>query len=475
MRFQILSHAGLAVTGSGKTLVCDPWIIGSTYWRSWWNYPPVPREIVKTLRPDFIYLTHIHWDHYQGVSLRHLGKDTPVIVPRTPGVRMAKDLVDMGFTDVREIGHGETLELAPDFRITSYHFHVFLDSALVIETEGRTILNANDCKVMGLPLQQILSAHPKFDFVFRSHSSANSRLCYEIMDDPTAQVDDPHTYVRDFATFARAVGAEYAIPFASNSCYLHKDTFHFNDKATTPLMVKEYVEANRIEKPQVQIMVAGDSWSEEEGFQLSDHDWFTHRDEHLARYLEENQAKLDATYEREARTKVSLLLMERYFTKIFAAMPWFWRRLYRNDPVLYVLTAGDTKTVFEVDFWKRTVRELEDYDDAAYTLQVHTAAAIMRHCMRSDLFTHMAISKRVKYRVRSDKKRLMVLLNLFFNCYEYELLPMRQMATWRFVRAWIPRWREIPLWLRVFSELARGRGFDMTRYLPAPAPVETTG
>ena len=70
MFFQILSHAGLRVVAGGRELVCDPWLVGSTYWRSWWNYPPVPRDLVDSLKPDFIYLTHLHWDHFQSASLR---------------------------------------------------------------------------------------------------------------------------------------------------------------------------------------------------------------------------------------------------------------------------------------------------------------------------------------------------------------------------------------------------------------------
>ena len=27
-------------------LLVDPWIIGSCYWRSWWNYPEVSIEIL---------------------------------------------------------------------------------------------------------------------------------------------------------------------------------------------------------------------------------------------------------------------------------------------------------------------------------------------------------------------------------------------------------------------------------------------
>ena len=75
MRFRVLGHACLEVTSNSKQLLCDPWLVGSAYWRSWWNYPPVPDDLVDTLKPDFIYLTHMHWDHFHGPTLRRLGLD----------------------------------------------------------------------------------------------------------------------------------------------------------------------------------------------------------------------------------------------------------------------------------------------------------------------------------------------------------------------------------------------------------------
>ncbi len=59
MRFQVLSHAGLLLEGRGVSLLVDPWLVGSSYWRSWWNYPPVSPELVANLRPTHIYLTHV--------------------------------------------------------------------------------------------------------------------------------------------------------------------------------------------------------------------------------------------------------------------------------------------------------------------------------------------------------------------------------------------------------------------------------
>ena len=40
MSFKILSHASLLIKSDANELLVDPWLVGSCYWRSWWNYPP---------------------------------------------------------------------------------------------------------------------------------------------------------------------------------------------------------------------------------------------------------------------------------------------------------------------------------------------------------------------------------------------------------------------------------------------------
>jgi UDP-MurNAc hydroxylase len=471
MKFQILSHAGLGIMSHGVCLVCDPWVVGSTYWRSWWNYPPVSHELIATLKPDFIYLTHVHWDHFQGVSLRKFGFSTPIIIPREPCGRMRRDLHAMGFAKVIELQHGESLALSGDFTITSYHFDLCLDSVLIVEAEGYTLFNANDAKVMGAPLRQILRRHPGIDFVFRSHSSANARACFELLDAPATAVDDPTRYARDFALFVCAVRARYAIPFASNHCHLHKETFHFNDLVTTPCMVADYFKTYHIDTPQIRIMVSGDSWSDTEGFVVAEHDYFENRQRHLDAYVERTKATLEALYAQEARATVTQPEVARYFAGVFRAMPALWRRLYRNNAVLYVLTAGETVYYFEVDFYCQEVRELTAYTDQSHPIQIHTAVAVLRHCMASGLFAHLPISKRVRYRVTTEKKYLLTLLNLFFDWYEYELLPLRRILNRYFVTAWLRRWRELYLYAQIVKDVVFRRGFDYARYLPARYPV----
>lgn len=474
MRFTVLSHAGLEVAGSGKTLVVDPWLVGSAYWRSWWNYPPVAPELVARLRPDFVYLTHIHWDHFHGASLRKFAPETTILVPRGHYARMRRDLEWLGFRDVRELRHGERVELAPRFAITSYQFYPYVDSALAIECEGVTLLDANDAKFMGLPLEQILARHRRVDFVFRSHSSANGRLCYDVIDAPERAPDDEASYLSSFASFARRCGARYAVPFASNHCFLHREVFGLNHTVKTPLMVEQYFREHRIRFPELKVMLTGDSWDAERGFAISQETrrWFDRRDERLREYQQLNAEKLEAFYAEEARAEVRAADAEPYFRRFFDALPWPVRRAFRGRPVDWVLAAGDRRTILRTDPWLKRVTEVPESelrrDDP---LEVHTSAFVFGQCVAHDLFSHLAISKRVRFRTTRGGLPLMKALELLFALHECELLPLANLARPRLLETWLLRWRELALYASIAKDLALGRPFSQERYIGA-APFE---
>lgn len=460
----MLSHAGLSVTGAGTTLLCDPWVVGSTYWRSWWNYPPVRPELVASLHPDVISLSHIHWDHFQAVSLRRFPLDTPVLVPLGHHDRMRRDLEWIGFTDVRELRHGRATELADGFTVTSYQFGPFLDSALVIESEGVTLFDVTDAKLMGRPLQQVLDRHPDIDVVFRSHSSANGRLCYEIMDAPEEPIDDEARYVRSFVDFAVRTGAGHAIPFASNHCFLHREVWGFNDTIKTPQMVQDEMATRGITRPAAHIMVSGDTWSSDGGFDIAPNDWFTNREEHLRRYRDDVADRLEATYAEEDAATTDVAAMTTYFAALSRSLPYPLRRFFRDRPVVYVLAAGERREAFRVNLATGHVHPVAEVDDARHPAQVHVSAHVFNNCVERDLFSHLPISKRVRYRVTSGQRRTIQVLNLVFNLYEYDYLPLRKAVTRRALRNWADRWRELLLYGRVAVDVGLGRGIDVERY-----------
>ena len=75
----IHGHSCLEVRKKNLSLICDPWLLGSTYWRSWWNFPEPPNfesllDVWHKKDKLYIYITHLHWDHFHGPTLRGINK-----------------------------------------------------------------------------------------------------------------------------------------------------------------------------------------------------------------------------------------------------------------------------------------------------------------------------------------------------------------------------------------------------------------
>jgi UDP-MurNAc hydroxylase len=466
MRFRILGHACLEVTSEGKQLLCDPWLVGSAYWRSWWNYPPVPSGLVDTLNPDFIYLTHMHWDHFHGPTLRRLGLDRHMLVPKTPDCRIYEDLKAMGCTWITELVHGKPYQVSANFRITSYQFGHFPDSVLVIEADGKTILNANDCKTMGLPLKQILQRHPKIDFVLRSHSSANARLCFDIVDRGGAHIDDQRKYSVEFADFARAVRAEYAIPFASNNCYLHPETEQFNRYLNLGIDVKRYFDAHGLTQPKCVVCAPGDGWDDDIGFTLADKDWYTNLDEHLKCYKEAMSDALKESARQEARTVLTEDVVAGYASSLLRGTPSFLRRIFRGKPITLVAHSESGDTAYELDIYRKHWRKLEFWNDHDNPIQIHANANVFVMCVKQVNWSSLGISKRVRFRVKNEDKKIVTYFTELNDLFDCEVLPLSKSLNLRFVTVWLRRWRELVLYLRIATDLGRGRDFAYRNYLP---------
>lgn len=362
----------------------------------------MPRALVDTLDPDFIYLTHLHWDHFQAASLKTFRPDTLVLVPYDRYDRMKRDLADIGMTNVREVPHGKRVELAPGLAIRSYHFSPFLtDSAVVIEAGDTVLLNANDAKLAGSPLRQILDAYPKIDFCFRSHSSANARACTHVIGEPDHVVDDNEHYLRAFALFVEKANARYAIPFASNNCLLHDDVFHLNPLVQTPLLAAKFFEgfaAERGVKSELRMMAPGDRWGQKSGFHIAEHDWYTRRDEHLAEYRQRVQPAMERQAKTEAKVRITLKRVERYFAEIAKGTPGFLLRPLKGREVLLVARAGDSESGFAVDLANGgKVREVAPEQFGEFDIRLEFPALILLQSMAMNMFGHAAISKRVHY------------------------------------------------------------------------------
>jgi UDP-MurNAc hydroxylase len=469
MKFVILSHAGLAVEHEGVQLICDPWLIGSCYWRSWWNFPEPDPSLIDRLKPDFIYLTHLHWDHFHGPSLKKLfNPRTTIIVPRVPTSRMVEDLHWLGFKNIVEVPHGGQVRLGPDFTLHSYQFGLCVDSAPVISGGGYTLFNCNDCKFFGLPLRQILRRHPTIDFIFRSHSSASPvPYCIEGHDKLFTTVDGGDASAEQFARCALYVGARYAIPFASNHCFLHAETRHFNATATTPDVAQRHLKtlAEAVGSPtECVVMPPGSSWTDTQGFEVVPFDFST-RDQYVDLMSRRNAEKLSRQYQIEAGTSADFAAFQEYFAGVLRAVPWILRQRYLRAIVFRVKDSAGLQH-WLVDPANATVSLIDAAPGTAVVFEVH--AAVLNDCAKLKMFSVWTASKRLKIHLPSAEHLSQVnLWTTVLDLYEVDILPLRKNLSLRALGIRARRWREpvevINLLLR---RMLLGQRFSINRIYP---------
>lgn len=469
MKFAVLSHAGLAIEHKGVRVVCDPWLVGSCYWRSWWNFPEPDPALVQNLDPHYIYLTHLHWDHFHGPSLRKLfDPKTMVIVPRVPTRRMIDDLNWLGFHNIVEVPHGKRFRLGEDFELRSYQFGLGVDSAPVFSGGGYTLFNCNDCKLFGLPLRQVLRNHPRIDFIFRSHSSASPvPLCVEDHEKLLAQNDGSYDSADQFARCAIHSGARYAIPFASNHCFLHPETLQFNATATTPDLAKRRYAAIASESgvdTECVVMPPGSSWSDTGGFALVPFD-FAQRETYVEGMRQRNSAKLTAQLDMEAHTVGDFAAFEQYFALLFRSIPWVIRRLKLPAVAFRVIDAGGTRH-WLVTPRQGKVSEVESVPPDTVVYEVH--ASVLNDCAKLKMFSVWTASKRIRIKLPSAAAlpRTHLWFTLF-DMYETDLLPITRNFTPRSLGVRLRRWREpVEVASILFRRVFLRQRFSVSRIYP---------
>jgi UDP-MurNAc hydroxylase len=476
VQLTVLSHAGLLVEHQGVRIVSDPWLFGSCYWRSWWNLPEPPAGLVDELETDYIYLTHLHWDHFHGPSLRRLLKPhVRVLVPKVPTRRMLDDLDYLGFKNITEIPHGTSFQLADDFRLWSYQFGPAVDSAMVLRGGGRTLLNANDCKHFGLPLKQITRRFPRFDFVFRSHSSASPiPYCVEGYTETLAGLRSQHDYIEEFSRFALHVRARYAVPFASNHCFLHRDTYRFNSTAVSPedvrMHYRQLVRDSALESECV-VMAPGSSWSESDGFRIETFD-YSQRMAYIDGLRVKHAGALAKQYEKEADARVDEAAADRYFTAFLAAIPRFLGRWLKYRLVFRVTdAAGEHCWLLDLRHGVASRVATADIDCAV----IDIPTVVFNDCVSNRMFSTWSASKRLVIRLRSaDQLGLATGMFTLFDLYELDMLPLRRNVSARALSVRLRRWRDVIEALNlVLRHRVLGQRFDVASLYELPAPNES--
>jgi UDP-MurNAc hydroxylase len=342
MRFTVIGHSALFIETSGPTILVDPWLAGSCYWRSWWHYPPTGDIEPRWLAPDYLYLTHDHFDHFHYPSIRRLDPRTRVLVPRFGVDFMVGEFRRLGFEDITEIRHGEEHELAPGVRIGSYQYG-FDDTLLVVADGDVSIWDVNDCKIRGRPLRKIVKQFGRPEIALKSHSFAQGYPnCYTADDPRDLGRITKQTFIDDFSEAIDEIQPGVAVPFASMVGFLHPETRHCNEFLVTPPEVKAAYELTHpASQTEIVTMAPGDSWDSAQGFTRADFDWYSDRDEHLDELADiAEPAIVRSGYEESDRT-LTFGEFADFFGRFLNALPPLSGRLAVKRPIAFAVGDAD--------------------------------------------------------------------------------------------------------------------------------------
>ena len=449
-KFTILSHACLLLERGATKLIIDPWLLGACYWGSWWNFPEPQLDLQVLTQVNYVIISHVHWDHWHGLTLKKFFKNCHYIVPDEYQHRSYEDLKRLNIGPITQVKHGATIKLPDDIKVTCYNFGLFLnDSAIIVETPECKLLDANDCKITGLPLQHILKKHGHFDFALRSHSSANYRACINTNDN--YQADDPQHYARSFQLFMQKVKPTYAIPFASNSCHLHQDTYKFNHLITNPKVLQQQLGEHPFPPTQLTIMLPGSSWSSTTGFALMPTDCFDNVTKHLADYRQRKHNALEKLYSKERLLKIDQRLLKQH-NQHLSMIPLFFRKKLNSYTLAYALHTLDGEThYYQLNLQQATLVPCHKNIYATADIRFDWPLQVFRDAVYKKMYHHAFISKRVLFYIPTAQlaKPLQRIIDSLERI-ELGVYPLRAKYAWELFKSYCTRYREIIVYFAAF-------------------------
>lgn len=167
MKITYFVNTMFLITGKDTKILCDPWVTSDNKSRSGlYNFPKLKtiREDLPNLKPDFIYISHTHADHFDPDTLCVFDKNIPILVSWYKHNFTEKAVKNIGFKDVRVADKNKPLALNGEdiCWIEPSAKYSAVDSIAVFKIDGVTVLNANDC---GFNYDQCKSLKQRFPHI----------------------------------------------------------------------------------------------------------------------------------------------------------------------------------------------------------------------------------------------------------------------------------------------------------------------
>ena len=240
MRLTFYQSSTVMLETKNVKILCDPWLVDGELYGSWNHYPPIdfiPNDFSDV---DFIYLSHIHQDHFSKKTLSKLDKNIPILIQNYESKGMRNNIKDMGFT-VNELSHNDRTNLKNEVFINilaadncdpSLCYKYFgcapletkfgstaIDSMCVIDDQDEVIVNTNDCPFdLSFTAATIIKEkYSKIDMLLVGYTSASAYpQCFILDEDEKIKEKEllQQNFLQKAENYVNLFKPNYFMPFA---------------------------------------------------------------------------------------------------------------------------------------------------------------------------------------------------------------------------------------------------------------------
>ena len=196
MKVRYINSATVIIESSnGVKILTDPWFTDGEYYGAWYNFPPFEFEESFFEDLDFIYVSHIHPDHFSKKTFQKLSKNIPVLIHLYENKFLKKNIEVLGFK-VIELSHNIRTHLKNNVFINilaadncnpklcgkffgcgiveSKFGSTQIDTICVIDDITHVVVNTNDCpfELSKDTLHLVKSQYQKVDLLLVGYGGA---------------------------------------------------------------------------------------------------------------------------------------------------------------------------------------------------------------------------------------------------------------------------------------------------------------